>query len=97
VAVFLNVLIMASTLGALLRLSFSGSSALASVRLQAVAVGIALLGGVAGALAIDPATGARDQHRLPDRVRDAGLRRAAPVGIRRGPNALCTAWPPRTR
>ncbi|MFD0523101.1 diguanylate cyclase domain-containing protein [Paractinoplanes durhamensis] len=58
-AVFVNVLVMAGTLGALLRISFAGSDALASVRLLTLAVGIALFGNVAGALAVDPATGAR--------------------------------------
>ncbi|WP_239117835.1 hypothetical protein [Paractinoplanes ferrugineus] len=62
VAVFVNVLVMAGTLGALLRISLASpadAGELTSVRLLTVSVGIALFGNVAGALAVDPLTGAR--------------------------------------
>ncbi|GIF20395.1 diguanylate cyclase (GGDEF)-like protein [Actinoplanes tereljensis] len=59
VAVFTNVLVMAGTLGALLRISCAAEEQLAPVRLLTLAVGVSLFGNVAGALAVDPATGAR--------------------------------------
>ncbi|MEU4237367.1 GGDEF domain-containing protein [Actinoplanes sp. NPDC026619] len=58
VAVFVNVLVMAGTLGALVRISIASAGG-AAVRLLTVAVGLSVIANVAGALAVDPATGAR--------------------------------------
>ncbi|WP_436529053.1 diguanylate cyclase domain-containing protein [Actinoplanes sp. HUAS TT8] len=59
VAVFVNVLVMAGTMGALLRVSLVGPGDTAPVRLLTAAVGLGLLGNIVGALAVDPSTGAR--------------------------------------
>jgi diguanylate cyclase (GGDEF)-like protein len=59
IVVFVNVFVMAGTMGALLRISLVGPGARGPVRLLTAAVGLGLLGNIVGALAIDPSTGAR--------------------------------------
>jgi diguanylate cyclase (GGDEF)-like protein len=58
-ALFVNVLVMAGTLGALLRVSLVSAERLPAVRMLTVAMATGLVGNLASALTIDPVTGAR--------------------------------------
>jgi diguanylate cyclase (GGDEF)-like protein len=59
VSLFINVLALTGTLGAMLRVALTSGPGLASVRLFASGIAFALAGNVAAALTTDPATGLR--------------------------------------
>jgi diguanylate cyclase (GGDEF)-like protein len=58
-ALFVNVLVMAGSLGALLRVSLVAAERLPAMYLLAAGVGAGLVGNLAAAMTIDPATGVR--------------------------------------
>ena len=58
-ALFVNVLVMAGTLGALLRVSLVAAQRLPAMWLLAAGMGVGLFGNLAAAMTIDPATGVR--------------------------------------
>jgi diguanylate cyclase (GGDEF)-like protein len=59
VALFINVLVMVGTLGAMLRISLVSAERLTAVRLLTVGIFFGLVSNVAGAVTTDPATGTR--------------------------------------